>query len=909
MDTTIRDQAYKFFVQEAKEFLNTIESGLLTLREDSSVAKIHNMMRAAHSIKGGAASVELPAIQKIAHRLEDIFRALYRQEHQKIDVELEELLLKAFDCLRRPLMQQIETGYHDAEASLAEAEQVFSVVEAVFGENLHQQVELPTAQELGFDVVQTIFSSDVLQGIARLEGVLADPHTPSLAGELRAQMEVFAGIGELLNLPGFTAIARTVITALDHHPEQVAKITHLAIENLKQAEQQVLSGDRSQGGTPLPELVSLSQAAPVQEEATTAVKETPAAVVIGDTVRVDLARLDRMNNQLGELVTQDNVSLLQLARLKSAIQNLQRCFERFQILGNEVREWLDKSQTQSATQTTSASDLAEFDPLQMDRYCYFYVRMQEAVEEMAQMSETMRDMQLIIQQSQENHRRKQQTLKDMRDNLMRARMLPLNEILQRFPRMIRDLSVQYGKQVRLKITGGHTLVDKSILEKLYDPLVHLVRNAFDHGVEPPAVRTQKGKPPTATIEIAAYHRGNQTYIEVRDDGQGIQVEKIKAAAIARNLLSPTETENLEVAAAYQLLFEPAFSTAETVSELSGRGVGLSAVKQQVQNLKGTITIYSEPDVGTTFSIRLPLTLTVNKLLVFSINKQLMAIPVDSLEGIVTISIADLQTVQGRQFFVYEDQLIPLFPISAFTYNYPLPPNTERSLTPMELPQETEIPLLLIAGGIALEIDYIIVEQELAIKPFGKLIPAPPYLYGCTILGDGSLVPVIDGAALVRHWQDQRRFSQPIILDAENSAILATPTFAQATVLVIDDSLTARETLSMTLKKAGYRVVQAGDGREALNKLHQDSSIAAIFCDIEMPVMNGFEFLNHYRQEFSKSDRPIIMLTTRSSDKHKSLAKMLGATAYLTKPYIEQDLLTTLNRLLESQAHAADSLLS
>lgn len=913
MDTNIRDQAYQFFIQEAKDFLTTIESGLLSLREDASIGKIHGMMRAAHSIKGGAASVELPAIQKIAHRLEDIFRALYRHEAQQIDLEMEELLLQAFDCLRSPLMHQINHGWHNAEETLAQAESVFSIVEAYFGDSLGADVELPTAQELGFDVAQTIFSSDVTDGINRLISVVDDPHTPQLAGEIRAQAEVFAGIGELLNLTGFTEIARTTLRAIELHPDQAKAIGQVAIANFQAGQTQVLAGDRTQGGSPSPELLAFVQDSPettpdlhpatgitaitevsqaIKTQATP-IRETPITPAVSEAVRVDLFRLDRLNNQFGELVTQENFSLLQNQRMQMAVASLQRSLERFQLLTNEVRQWIDSSQKQEV-RGTSSSSLADFDPLHLDSYSYFYIRMQEVVEAMGQMSETMRDMVLITQQQEQNHRRKQQTFKQIRDDLLRARMLPLSEILQRFPRMIRDLAVQYQKRVRFQVVGGNTLVDKAMLEKLYDPLVHLVRNAFDHGTEPPEVRLAQGKPAEATIEIAASHRGNQTLIEVRDDGQGINVDKVKAIAVHKQMLSAAAAERLSEQEVYELLFAPSFSTATAVSELSGRGVGLSAVRQQVQALKGTISVASTPHVGTTFSMRLPLTLTVTKLLVFAIDKYLMAIPVDSLSSIVTASITDMHSVQGKQYYLYEDELIPVYPISAFVRNYPLPPSSDRPFPPMELPLDVEIPLLIISGNMALEIDYIIAEQELAIKPFGKLINPPPYLYGCTILGDGSLVPVIDGSALVSTWQASGTPSQLSFAGFDDEMLSV---FAQATILVVDDSLTARETLSLTLKKAGYRVLQAGDGREALDKIAQEPSIQAIFCDIEMPTMNGFEFLNQYRQDYPQSDRQIIMLTSRNSDKHRSLAKMLGASAYLTKPYIEQELLALLKDLL------------
>lgn len=730
---------------------------------------------------------------------------------------------------------------------------------------------------------------------------------------------MFAGIGELLNLAGFTEIARTTLRAIELHPEQVRAIGRAAIANFQAGQAQVLAGDRTQGGSPSPELLAfvqeilpissrtdfppsatevtaITETSPDTAIKTQAIQETPIAPAMSETVRVDLFRLDRLNNQFGELVTQENFSLLQNQRMQMAVASLQRCMERFQLLTNEVRQWIDTSQKQEV-RANSSSSLADFDPLHLDSYSYFYIRMQEVVEEMGRMSETMRDMALITQQQEQNHRRKQQTFKQIRDDLLRARMLPLSEILQRFPRMIRDLAVQYQKRVRFQVVGGNTLVDKAMLEKLYDPLVHLVRNAFDHGAEPPEVRLAQGKPAEATIEIAASHRGNQTLIEVRDDGQGINVDKVRAIAVQKQMLSAAEAESLSAQEVYELLFAPSFSTATAVSELSGRGVGLSAVRQQVQALKGTVSVASTPNVGTTFSIRLPLTLTVTKLLVFAIDKYLMAIPVDSLSGIVTASIADMQSVQGKQYYLYEDELIPVYPISAFVRNYPLPPSSDRSFQPMELPLEVEIPLLIISGNMALEIDYIIAEQELAIKPFGKLINPPPYLYGCTILGDGSLVPVIDGSALVSTWQASGTPSQLSFAGFDEETLSV---FAQATILVVDDSLTARETLSATLKKAGYRVLQAADGREALDKIAQEPSIQAIFCDIEMPTMNGFEFLNQYRQDYPQSDGQIIMLTSRNSDKHRSLAKMLGATAYLTKPYLEQELLALLKELLVAQ---------
>jgi chemotaxis family two-component system sensor histidine kinase/response regulator PixL len=1023
LDADIRDQAYQFFVQEALELLQSIEQGLLTLQEDHSVPHVHSLMRAAHSIKGGAASVGLTEIQAIAHRLEDVFRALY-QDTTEIDFELEDLLLKAYDCLRSPLVAQIETGIHDGAAAMAEFEPVFAQLEVRLGDSLTAEADLPTAAELGVDMTQSIFATDVADGLERLRKVLADPEHQEVAGELRAQAEVFAGLGELLNLPGFTEIAQSAITALQANPQAAQTIGELVLEDFYSAQAAVLGGDRIQGGSPSPALVEYGRSAnrpnnslglfdsdsgslesifgePFPADEATVVDLSspapspqfgvtqPSAIpdsdlaalegffgqplptdpvvdlpdtlesVIDDTpetaieaiqqlfsqlppatdlepsdsiapsaqpelsptaaspaqpvgpapvaapaspgVRVDLVRLERLNNLVGELVIQENSLLLQNQQFQSIIQALMQRFNRFEDLTKNLRDWADRltlgTQTLFSTPTTTnGSELGtDFDSLQMDSYSHLYTLAQTTVEEIAQIGEAMRDMTLLTQQSQQTFKQKQQTLKQVRNDLLWARMLPLGDILQRFPRMVRDLAGKKRKQVAVRLSGVNTLVDKAILEKLYDPLVHLVRNAFDHGIEPPETRQAQGKPSQGTIEIRAYHRGNQTYIEIRDDGQGINLEKVRQRAIALNLLPAAEAATVTKGQLFEYLFAPGFSTAAQVSDLSGRGVGLDAVRLQVRALKGSVTITSEPGEGTTFTLRLPLTLTIAKLLVFSANSNLMALPVDSLVAIITAPESEIQTLQGRQFYRWQGQMVPLYPHSQFAYYYPLARDKGDQLESTALPAK-KVPLLLVSGGsqvIALEIDQLLTEQELVIKPFGGAIAPPSYLYGCTILGDGRLVPVVDGPALVAQWLQP---ATPVGSIAPTPSSPMAPQSA-STILVVDDSLTMRQTLSLTLQKKGYRVVQARDGREALDQLQQEPGVRAVFCDIEMPQMNGFEFLSNCRRKYPSQSLPVIMLTSRSGEKHRQLAKQLGATDYLTKPYLEQELLKTLQNCL------------
>jgi chemotaxis family two-component system sensor histidine kinase/response regulator PixL len=511
-------------------------------------------------------------------------------------------------------------------------------------------------------------------------------------------------------------------------------------------------------------------------------------------------------------------------------------------------------------------------------------------------------------------------------------MLPLGEVLNRFPRILRDLSTTYHKPVSLKVSGTGVLVDKGILEKIYDPLLHLLRNAFDHGIELPELRRQQGKPEQGEIEIKAYHQGGQTIIEVKDDGRGLDLEAIGRRALERGLLRAEQLVNVSETQLYDLIFEPGFSTAKQVNELSGRGVGLDVVRSQLQILKGTIAVISKPGVGTTFSIRLPLTLTSAQLIIGLAGSKAIALPSDSIEEIVLPKATQIQTNGQQRFLKWREQIAPIYRVAdLLNYTYPVPEAPlSRALLVESSSSELTPPLLLLNQGqqvFALEVDHLVTEQKLVIKPFGAAVASPSYTYGCTILGDGSLIPVIDGATLVEQSLAQDAQATAIGQDAplkaiatmlqseqniqlgsdqatvanNNSSVSQTSTsfntVTAPTVLVVDDAASLRKTLAVSLERAGYQVLQAGDGWEALKQLKSNSSVNLVISDIEMPNTNGFDFLNHRRKDPQLQNIPVVMLTSRGNDKHRRLAMHLGATAYFTKPYIEQRFLKAIKEIL------------
>ncbi|MDJ0574900.1 MAG: response regulator [Xenococcaceae cyanobacterium MO_234.B1] len=1038
IDPEIRDQTYQFFLEEAPELLQIIEAGLLQFTQEPSSATIHDLMRAAHSIKGGAATVGLDAIKTIAHRLESIFRGLCC-DTTEIDTELESLLLQAYDCLREPLEQQIREGNFDQELALATAEPILTRIEELLGDALKEADNyIPSSTDLGIDMLSSIFEVDVAQGIECLATVAANPQDYEVAKELQTQAEVFAGFAEILDLPGFGAIAKAVIDALAHHPEQALQILPLALADFQAAKEAVMAGDRTQGGSPSAALAAFSQntqqeqidevrgvpgaysplgsdstlpiaQAPQLTETPTVISledfehllpetETPTilevpseAVVIspnpeleeietietvtslissqspqpspqttpennqfvpkpsieeqgsqknrsslpaqlGPTnnlkVRVDLNRLEKMNNLVGELVINRNSMTLRHEQLKrigrklqQRIDQLQQLISQFQTLSDQmivapINSELTPQPKSTLTEEVARleqgqnQELTNFDSLEMDRYGNMHSSIQGVLEEMMQLEEVVEDVALLTRQSDRTIKHQQQTLSQLRDELMWARMLPLETVLNRFPRGLRDLSLKYQKPVNLKMKGTEVLVDKGMVEKLHDPLLHLLRNAFDHGIESPEIRREQGKPETGTIEISAAHRGNRTLIEVSDDGRGLDIEKIAQRALERGWLSLDQLARTTKEQLLDFIFEPGFSTKDRVSELSGRGVGLDVVRSQLQAVKGTVKVSSSPGEGTTFTLSLPLTLTVAKLLVCSVESTLVALPAASIEGVILPKTDQIKELGEQRVFSWREKLLPVYRLKdLLEYNYPVSVKPKSKIcVALSEPEPGRVTVLIVRGekqNFALEIEGCSEEQELVIKPLVGALAPPSYIDGCTVLGDGSLLPAIDAAALLAYVQEQKQAkiaTQPSLTSSttntnQNSLTDTVKTVRVPTVLAVDDSTMMRRTLALTLQKVGYRVLQARDGWEAIELLQQNSQIELIVSDLEMPNLNGFEFLNQLRQDPRFSQIPVVMLTSRSNNKHRQLAMQLGASAYLSKPYIEQEFLAVLKTIM------------
>ncbi len=538
---------------------------------------------------------------------------------------------------------------------------------------------------------------------------------------------------------------------------------------------------------------------------------------------------------------------------------------------------------------------AGFDDLELDRYGELHSLSQQIMETVVQIQEVTSDLNLSIDDASQTTRNLNKTAKQLQTRLTQLRMRPLADVTDRFPRALRDLSLQYGKRVKLQVTGGNLLVDRNILEALQDPLMHLLRNAFDHGIETPDARRSIGKAEEGTIEIKAIHRGNRTEILVQDDGNGIPLHKIRQRAeqmgLDAGLLSSASEADL-----LSLIFEPGFSTSDSVTKLSGRGVGMDIVRDNLKQIRGDISVSTQPGQGTTFKLSLPYTLSIVRILLAESQGMLLGLPNDAIDAVQLFDPELLHVINGREYITHHNESIPLVRLGQWLHF-----NCVRQPQSLETPASLNAPTLLFTQRgnekEVLLVDRCWGEQEVALRRIEAPLALPTGFSGCTILGDGRVVPLVNVNELL-HWMSTYTAGAELqsIPEANFNLPLRSAT-SKSTILIVDDSINVRRFLALTLERAGYRVEQAKDGQDALEKLEAGLQVSAIICDVEMPRLDGFGVLNRLRSIPHLKHIPIAMLTSRSGEKHRRLATSLGASAYFTKPYSEQDLLTTLNQMV------------
>ncbi|WRD68122.1 chemotaxis histidine kinase/response regulator CheAY2 [Helicobacter pylori] len=477
---------------------------------------------------------------------------------------------------------------------------------------------------------------------------------------------------------------------------------------------------------------------------------------------------------------------------------------------------------------------------------------------------------------------------DLQLAVMKTRMQPVGKVFNKFPRMVRDLSRELGKSIELIIEGEETELDKSIVEEIGDPLIHIIRNSCDHGIEPLEERRRLNKPETGKVQLSAYNEGNHIVIKISDDGKGLDPVMLKEKAVEKGVISERDAEGMSDREAFNLIFKPGFSTAKVVSNVSGRGVGMDVVKTNIEKLNGIIEIDSEVGVGTTQKLKIPLTLAIIQALLVGVQEEYYAIPLSSVLETVRISQDEIYTVDGKSVLRLRDEVLSLVRLSdIFKVDAILESNSDVYVVIIGLADQK----------IGVIVDYLIGQEEVVIKSLGYYLKNTRGIAGATVRGDGKITLIVDVGAMMDMAKSIKVNITTLMNESENTKSKNSP--SDYIVLAIDDSSTDRAIIRKCLKPLGITLLEASNGLEGLEMLKNgDKTPDAILVDIEMPKMDGYTFASEVRKYNKFKNLPLIAVTSRVTKTDRMRGVESGMTEYITKPYSSEYLTTVVKRSIK-----------
>jgi chemosensory pili system protein ChpA (sensor histidine kinase/response regulator) len=849
-DGDVPAEVMEFFVPEVEEHLQVITECLLSLEAAPSAEEINRLFRAMHTIKGSAAQVGLHRISHIAHRAEDLVGRL-RDGELRPSAQIVDICLESVDTLKKLLYRQ----WPDEASFQAAAKSLLGRITRL----------APTDQE-------------------KLEPVeaAAPPATP-------------------------------VVSPVEAPAIEVA--------------------------TPAQE--PASQKEKEDELAAQLGKKEPAAMPQSKSVRIALERLDRMMNAVGELVINRTRMLGRLAELEKLADVLNFSKAR---MSDKIAEFQEKYEfsrvtTSYAPEPRTAfvpgnginsgwgggdfpfrsgyssyshrhdASLAEFSELEMDRYDDFGILSRSLTEISADVTEVLIQLDGFVRRVDSDIDEFTKLAHRLQDEITQARMVPIGNLYTRISRTVRDAAKAANKQVELTLAGADTELDNNIIQQIADPLLHLVRNSVAHGIERSEERYNAGKADQGNIAVRAYHRGNHIYIEVEDDGRGIDYQKVRKTAVESELLSAEQAEHMEERDLLELLFHPGFSTAPRKTELAGRGVGLDVVRANLNQLNGEIEIETALGVGSRFTLKVPLTLIISQALFVRCGDYTFAFPLAFVEEIRRIKDAEIEEVGGKLLTKVRDVVTEVVRL-----------DQQLGLTPIEpVNGWYRLVLVNVAGRqVGIVVEEVLRKDEIVIKNIGEYLRNVKMFPGATIAPDGSLILLVDINRLIVGESIERR---PLMTAANAARVFAPGAIAVATgeippaamdiverekvIVLADDSISVRKFVGRMLEKAGYRVKLASDGLEAL-EIVTAGGCDLVITDLEMPRTNGYELMMHLRQNRQTAGIPIMVVTSRAGAKHRERALKEGGSAFMVKPVQEDQFVAQVRQLIgtSGQSHPA-----
>jgi chemosensory pili system protein ChpA (sensor histidine kinase/response regulator) len=734
-------------------------------------------------------------------------------------------------------------------------------------------------------VLHTIKGSARMAGAMRL-GELTHIMESRVISVLEGQMHADDAVFERLE-EEFDHLA----TAVDHlkfgTPEPV-QTTHVETE-VADADILMPAADEAAEAAEAPETPEPGQPAVAAQPAVQAVVKAAAPAAEPQhresaTLRVRADWVDRMVNQAGEVAIARSRIESQMYALKRQTTELSEALRR---LRDHLREVEIQAESQMQATFQSQTDTERFDPLEFDRFTRFQEVtrfLAESVHDIFTVQQTLTTQlgeadAALLQQARMN--------RELQQNLLRVRMVPLYSVSERLYRVVRQAARDIGKRAQLDIQGGDIEIDRGVLEKIVAPIEHLLRNSIAHGLEMPEGRAQAGKPEYGEVKLVARHEGNEMVLAVGDDGRGLDLERIRNKAVERGLLDPAvEAGNNQLA---QMIFVPGFSTADEVTQIAGRGVGMDVVKNEIAGLGGRIEIATEAGKGVTFTIYLPLTLAVTQAVMVNANKHEYALPATLVEQVQELKPEALSAALAARAIEWRGNNYPLYYLPHLLGQPEALHEVQRFNT-----------VVLMKSGVshaAFLIDAIEGTREVVVKNIGPQVSRVTGIAGATVRGDGKVVLILNPVPLAMRALTTPQEAAPIAIP---EIVVAEETVQAPLVMVVDDSLTVRKITSRLMTREGYRVETAKDGVDALEKMH-DILPDIVLLDVEMPRMDGFELARVMRNDARLKSVPIIMITSRTADKHRNHALEIGVNVYLGKPFQEAVLLSHIADLLGERA--------
>lgn len=939
--SSIPPELLEVFRMEAEEHLGRIGESLAELQKDAARHDlVLEVRRSVHTLKGASGSVGFREMSRLAHRMEDLLDRL-GDERSPLEPADSSLLVSTFDALC-----DLAAGNHDPAEIRTRLTVLYERYDerdtaAAAAETEADSTGVPaapvsdTTPGLSPELIESFRqeTGERLQSVQdQLRMLESNPADADLTLAIRRTIHTVKGASAMVGHVAMSRLAHRMEDLLDalaarkvEYNEETKGLLYLAADAL--SDLAGTAGGPHNLGDALDEIVAHfdaqlkdvvqarldaeKQIAPLGEEPaielTAAPAEAAAAVpataatqsASGQYVRVPIERLDELVRLVSELLVNRSTFEQYLSSYGSEVRELDLSLTRLKRISQRLDTDVDVTMLKNGIGQLSIRGFAlparadkrqEFDLLEFDRYTDLHLVSRDLSETAVDVTAAASELRARASDFDSYLNRLSRLTSDIQDRLMRMRMVPLAALSTRLHRTVRVTAERTGKQVDFVLEGERVELDKTVLEEVAGPLEHALRNAVDHGIESDVLRQAMHKPARGRITLAAHYEGTQVVLAVSDDGAGINPELIRAAAVDRGLVGEAEAAAMPNDRILDFIFQPGFSTARQVSEVSGRGVGMDVVKSTVTKLKGTVELTSTPGRGTRLTVRLPMTLAIMRVILLKANTETFALPANVVTRILRVSPESVEQIGGKTILRSEGKVYPLIRLGdALQLRHPADQTVSRP------------PALILHLGdqqIALVVDEVADAREVVVKSFGTLLRKVRGFTGATLMGDGSVILIVNPSELA-----EGRAPRTVTRTLSPAASAPQPPRALS-ILTVDDSVSVRRVLAKLVESVGWKATPAKDGLEALELLQRGYRPDLILLDVEMPRMDGYELLGAVRALPQFANLPVVMLTSRSGEKHRRKAFELGATDYLVKPYQDETLVAVVRRVVREAQEAS-----